>query len=141
MATEIFLDTNIILDYFDGNRSGHHDVRKIISSILEQEILGCISESVINTSVYLLRKSYSHSVLKDYISELVSMLTVLPCSNSTIKQAYLLDTNDLEDAVLYQLAFENNLDYFITSDKKDFKKLSSVLLPVVTGKELLDLIS
>ena len=73
------------------------------------------------------------------MSELVSMLSVLPCSNSTIKQAYLLDTNDLEDAVLYQIAFENNLDYFVTSDKKDFKKLSFALLLVVNGKELLKL--
>ena len=48
MAIEIFLDTNIIVDYFDANRIGHSDARKIISQIEDGEISGCISESVVN---------------------------------------------------------------------------------------------
>lgn len=140
MATKIFLDTNIIVDYFDINRANHLDAKKIIASIEKHNIEGFISESVINTSVYLLQKGFAFNDLRDNMDELVSMLFVLPCTNNTIRQAYRLPTTDLEDAVLYQLAFENNLDYFITSDKKDFKKLSSVLLPVITSKSLMKIL-
>lgn len=139
MSIKIFLDINIVVDFFDSSRSNHKDAKALITFIENGELSGCISESVINTSVYLLQKGFSFNELKDNMSELVCMLTVLPCTNNSIKQAYLLPTTDLEDAVLYQLAFENNVNYFVTSDKKDFKKLSSILLPVVTGKDVLKL--
>ena len=141
MGTKIFLDTNIIVDYFDKTRANHEDAKEIITSIEKRVLEGFVSESVINTSVYLLQKGFSFSDLRDNMDELVSMLFVLPCTNNTIRQAYRLPTTDLEDAVLYQLAFENNVDYFITSDKKDFKKLSSILLPVITAKELVKIMT
>ncbi len=140
MGSKIFLDTNILIDYFDKTRGNHFSAREIIMRIEKNSIKGFISESVINTTVYLIKKGYTIIELRKNMDELISMFTVLPCSNTTIHKAYRLPTNDLEDAVLYQLALENKLDYFITEDKKGFKKLSSPLLPVLNGIELLKLI-
>ena len=139
MDYKIFLDVNIIIDYFDGTRARHLEAKEIMKNIEINYFKGFISESVINTAVYLIQKGFSINELRQNMDELVSMLTVLPCTNATIHKAYRLQTNDLEDAVLYQLALENKSDYFITSDKKDFKKLSSVLMPVITSAELLKL--
>lgn len=140
MGSKIFLDTNILIDYFDKTRGNHFSAREIIMRIEKNSIKGFISESVINTTVYLIKKGYTIIELRKNMDELISMFTVLPCSNTTIHKAYRLPTNDLKDAVLYQLALENKLDYFITEDKKGFKKLSSPLLPVLSGIELLKLI-
>ncbi len=40
---------------------------------------------------------------------------------------------------LYQLAFDNKLDYFITSDIKDFKRLEKPSLPVIKPTEFIKL--
>lgn len=100
-----------------------------------------VSESVINTTVYLIQKGYTPKDLRKIITELAEILFILPCSSKTIQAACQLPTNDLEDAVLYQLALENKLDYFITSDKAVYKKLNTSALPVVTATEVLKIVT
>ena len=75
------------------------------------------------------------------INELIDLVAVLPCSNQIIHNAYKRAQNDLEDAVLYQLALEHNLDYFVTTDLKDYKRIASPTLPVITSAELIRLIN
>jgi len=140
MAFKIFLDTNIIVDFFISLRKEHNNAKKIIELAEDGELFGFLSESVINTTAYLVRKSAYFNNFKLLINELIGILNVLPCSNSTIHNAYLRAKNDLEDAVLYQLALEHNLDYFVTSDISDYKKIASASLPVVTSAELIKLI-
>jgi predicted nucleic acid-binding protein len=65
------------------------------------------------------------------------MITVIGCSNSIVKSALLKNENDLEDAILYELAFTEKLDYFITNDKQALKKRSTKKLPIVTTKDFL----
>ena len=137
MGFNIFLDTNIIIDYFLATRLHHNAAKKIIASIEIGDISGHISESVLNTSAYILSKAIAISDLKDYLLEMVSMMKVLSCSNSTIQMAYKNSVNDLEDAVLYQLALEGKLDYFITSDIKDFRRLEKPSLPVISATEFI----
>lgn len=141
MATKIFLDTNIIIDFFDSGRKDHASALEIIISSERGIVTAFASESVLNTTVYILRKHYSVIELKIMLNHLLTFVKIIGCTNIIYERSLKLLSNDIEDSVLYQLASENNLDYFVTSDKKDFKKLSSALLPVVTGKELLDLIS
>ena len=140
MAIKIFLDTNIVIDFFDPTRPEHIDAVEIFAAIENENFQGFLSESVLNTSAYILRKQYTVHSLKEMLSHLLTFTKIIPCNNMLYKKGLQLLSNDIEDAVLYQLAFENNLDYFITSDKKDFKKLSSVILPVITAKDLLKIL-
>ena len=140
MACSIFLDVNIIVDFFLEDRAGHEDAVQIISAAEKRTINICLSESVINTTVYLTRKSVTADIFKQGLNEMLLFGRVLPCNNSIIRQAYSIAKNDLEDAVLYQLAMHHRLDYFVTSDVKDFKKIQHPLLPVVTAKKMVELI-
>ena len=139
MAYKIFLDVNILVDFFDGSRQHHEPTKQLMQKIEDEIIAGFVSESVINTTVYLIQKGYAPKDLRKIINDLSGILFVLPCSNKTIQAACLLPMNDLEDAVLYQLALENKLDYFLTHDKGAYKKLTTPILPVVTAKEFLKL--
>ena len=49
--------------------------------------------------------------------------------------------DDLEDALLYQIALENKIDYYITNDLTVIKKLSNSILPILKPKELLKVLS
>jgi predicted nucleic acid-binding protein len=79
------------------------------------------------------------SELKEILTDILSIIVLLPCSNKSYLQCLKTTGNDIEDALLYQLALENNLDYFITEDKRGFKKLVNRELPVVTAKEFLSI--
>lgn len=72
-------------------------------------------------------------------SHLLSFIQLLPVNTQTYQLALRLAVNDIEDAVLYHAAIENKLDYFVTSDSKDFKKISSASLPVISSAAFIKL--
>jgi predicted nucleic acid-binding protein len=140
MAYNIFLDVNIVVDFFLNSREGHAEAVRLIGAA-EKEIVNIyLSESVINTTAYLVRKSIHYYSFKEGMNEMLIFGKVLPCSNMIVRNAYRIAKNDLEDAVLYQLAMHHKLDFFVTSDIKDFRKIQHPLLPVVTAEKMLDIL-
>ncbi|MFT4204181.1 MAG: type II toxin-antitoxin system VapC family toxin [Chitinophagaceae bacterium] len=140
MVYNVFLDTNILVDFFLDDRSGHADAVALIDAADKQLLNICFSESVINTTVYLTRKTIYVDMFKKAMLELNSFIKVLLCTNSIVEDAYFNAKNDLEDSVLYQIALAGKVDYFITSNIKDFKKLEKHSLPVLTAAELIKII-
>ena len=139
MATKIFLDTNVVIDFFDPVRNEHLNAIKLFALVEKNEISGYVSESVLNTSVYILRKQFSTTGLREILSDFLSIISILPCSVRSYLQSLKLAGNDIEDALLYQLALENDLDFFITENKKDFRKFSLSILPIISLKEFLNI--
>jgi predicted nucleic acid-binding protein len=135
MACKIFFDTNIIVDYCLASREGHQNAIELMTKIDDFYLQAFISESVVNTTTYLIQKIISIEEIKRLIIDLTSVIHILPCSNKIIEEAYQRAKNDLEDAVLYQIALHGKMDYFITSNIKDFKKIEHPLLPVVSAKK------
>ena len=140
MAYKIFIDANIFIDFFDVSRKGYAEARQLFEAIEEGNAKAFISESVINISEYILTKRININVFKQMIIDLMKIITILPCSNAIVLQAYRNAKNDLEDAVLYQIALENKMDFFITNNLKDFKKIQHPSLQIVSAKQLLELL-
>jgi predicted nucleic acid-binding protein len=86
-----------------------------------------------------LGKQFSAAEIRVILTELLSLIDILPCTKKIFLDGLMLPGNDIEDAVLYQLSSENNLDYFITENKKDFKKFLQPSLPVISTKEFLNI--
>ncbi|MFT4092364.1 MAG: type II toxin-antitoxin system VapC family toxin [Niabella sp.] len=137
MGYKLFLDTNIVVDYFIADRSTHEDAIALFTKISNMEVKAYFSESVINTASYLIRKHVSSSDLKIVMMDLLNYIQVLPCSNLIISEAYTNAANDLEEAVLYQIALRGKMDYFITSNIKDFKKIKLPSVEVLSAKQFL----
>ena len=137
MATKIFLDTNIILDLLDQERPFSGESEVLFRLIDDGSLQAYFSESVITTTDYILTKKFANTKRIDILTDLLKMVTVIECSNSIVKSALLKNENDLEDAILYELALTEKLDYFITNDKQALKKLSTKKLPIVTTKDFL----
>ncbi len=137
MAYKIFLDTNIIIDYFIEDRPEHKNTVELFEKIIEEDLYAYTSESVVNTASYLLVKYISAKKLKIILDEMLRFVQILPSNNNTFHRAYLLENNDLEDSVLYQIALENEMDYFITSDVGLSKRLHSKKLPIINPGNLL----
>jgi len=137
MATKIFLDTNIILDLLDQERPFSGESEVLFRLIDDGSFQAYFSESVITTTDYILTKKFANTKRIDILTDLLKMVTVIECSNSIVKSALLKNENDLEEAILYELALTEKLDYFITNDKQALKKLSTKKLPIVTTKDFL----
>ena len=141
MAIKIFLDTNIILDVFDDKRIFHNDSIALYKLIEDGAVLGFVTESVLTTTDYILQKNLSKKYRQLLFTELNSLIKILPCSRQNFEKALQTNFDDLEDALLYQIALENKIDYYITNDLTVIKKLSNSILPILKPKELLKMLA
>ncbi len=141
MVTKLFLDTNIILDLLDDKRTFHFESFELYKLMEKGLVLGFISESVITNTDYILKKLMTKSNRIQLLDELLHLIKILPCSNLVFERAIKNNFDDLEDVILYQIALESRLNYFVTNDINATKKLSSPLLPVIAPKNVIKFVS
>ena len=118
MATRIFIGTNIFLDLLDNQRQCHREAVLLFELIDNGEVMAFFSESVVATTDYILQKLLSKDLRTAFFGEISRKIQMLPCSNMILDRAVSLEFEDLEDVILFQLALENKVDFFITNDKK-----------------------
>lgn len=139
MIYKIFLDINILIDFFVATRYNHKIAAEIFSMAEKKLLKAYISENVISTTAFLLRKDYPIKELRNIFDKMLDILTFLPCSERICKEAFNSTIPDIEDAILYHIALHNRIDYFITNDKTDFKNIKRSL-PVLTSPQLITLL-
>lgn len=89
----------------------------------------------------MLRKEYTRNDFRLLIENLNANITILSCRNELVDLTTKKDSDDFKDALLYEIALDHGMDYFVTSNKKDFKKILHPSLPAITSQELNQLIS
>lgn len=135
MVYKIFLDTNIIIDFLDPLRPFHRDAIILLNHLDEGKIKAFYTESVVTTTAYIIRRNFQPNEVCEIIEGLNKMITLLPCAGNFIKNVTDKLPADFEDTLLYEMALHHQLDYFITSNAKDFKKIQNTGLPVVKAKD------
>jgi len=137
MAYKIFLDINILIDFLDDKRNNHPDAVRLIDQAEASACYAFVTESVLNTTAYLIRKDYTPPKLRQLFNHLLSFVELIPVTTLIYTSGVQRTINDVEDAILYTAALHASVDFFITNDIKDFKKLEIPTLPVITAKEFL----
>ena len=136
MANKIFLDTNIVVDFIIKRDFELQSTERIFDAVYNNDLEAYISESVISTSVYLLRQHKMDAL--EIFRELCKFLQVVPFNKNTLYMP-VEKFRDTEDGLLYFLANHHKLNYFITRNKKDFiYQVPS--LPVLTPNEFIKVI-
>lgn len=138
MLPQVFLDTNILIDYLDPMRPKHEQARSIVNRCLFGIIKGCISETVVTNCCYILRKALTQEELSEFFLKLSKLLTITSLKNESLSAACRLKAKDLEDGILYQIALENGCEYFITSNLIDFTSFMQPELKVVSPELFLE---
>ena len=118
MNYKIFLDTNVILDLLM-ERNYELDAINEIIKLSEKKIVELfISESVIATTFYVLRKERRINPLAAF-QEMCKTVKVLSFSKDILY--YPIEKfDDKKDGLLYFLALKGEMNYFITRNVKDF---------------------
>ena len=109
---KVFLDTNIVLDYYTG-RMGDGLAEKIIQTGEHREYQLCISVLTGHNALYVLR-NFSRAV---GASTLSGQFTILPMDAEQWEQASLTELEDYEDAFQLACARSNECKVLITRDK------------------------
>jgi predicted nucleic acid-binding protein len=135
MAYKLFLDTNIVLDIFHRDRPFYDDAIQLTYHLDEHRLIAFYSESVLTTLAYVLRKSMTMKEINNIINNLNKRIKLLPCFEPLVNKAVLNDPPDFEDALLYEIALHHQMDYFITSNTKDFKSIQNTILPVMNARD------
>lgn len=129
MAYKIFLDTNIIIDLILERNYELDAIYEIFNLAESEKIELFISESVITTTFYVLRKEKRIDTLLAF-REMFKTINVVPFSKDILY--YPLEKyKDTEDGILYFLAAKAKINFFITRNVKDFNYLFPSL-PVMT---------
>lgn len=140
MVYKLFLDINILIDLLDKKRSNHEDAATLISAAEDGRVYSFVTESVLNTASYLIRKDFSVKRTIELFNHYLSFTELIPIDNAIYLSGLQAAVNDIEDAILYSAALHQKLNYFITNDIKDFHKIQTESLPVMVAKEFLKLL-
>ncbi len=135
MASKVFLDANILLD-FTLKRSSYDVSKQIISLAIEGRIHAFISPSIVHIVGYWLTKGYGSSKAKELLLSLLTEVTVIDLNHEGTLNALISRINDIEDALQYYTALHHNLDCLVTNDKP-FRKMSMPQLPIYSPEEFL----
>lgn len=143
MAVEmksIFVDTNIILDFFL-KRENFDYAKTIIDYAKEQKEIECITTSMVTDIHYLLQKGdnsnkYNSFEAQDILSDLMKYIDVIQVTKEDIINALSLRWKDFEDALQYSTAVASGIECIVTNNTKDFKDAD---IKVMTPKEFLEI--
>lgn len=135
MAFRVFLDANVLLDFFL-KRAAYDDARKIINLIVSKKIHGFVTPAIIHIVSYWVSKPYGKEKAKELILTLLADVTVIDCNHETAILALHSSIEDVEDALQYYTAIRHKLSFFISRDEK-LQKSGIAQLPVYSPKEFL----
>ncbi len=132
----IFLDTNIVIDFFDTNRIGNNLATQLLILAENKRVEIVISSLSYLNAHYILtnRLKKSNNLVIEFFIKLRTITDVSDISKSTLDKALVLGWNDFEDAAQFLSAKESKCNAIITSDRKGFAGSD---IPVYSASEYL----
>lgn len=138
MASKVFLDANILLD-FSLKRDNYVVSKQVIQLVINGEPQAFITPSIVHITSYWLTKAYGAEKAKQILLQLLTDIQVIDCDHAVTINALNSKMTDIEDALQYYTALHHKIDFFITEDK-NLKKSAIPNLPVYNLKDFLDLL-
>lgn len=135
MASNVFLDANIILD-FTLKRSSYNVAKEIINLAVTGRINAFVTPSIIQICEYWLTKAYGYAKAKEPLLTLLNDVACIDIPHDKVVNSLHSSIKDMEDAIQYYCALHHKIDYFISRDK-DLQKRGIPALPVYGPEEFL----
>ena len=132
---KILIDTNVILDVLCNRKEFVDDSLKVFKYCEANQITGCISALSVPNIVYIMRKELDGEKVKEILTTLTSLFTVIDLRESDLTKAVDMDFSDYEDALQSVCATRAKVNYIVTRNIKDFKNST---VPAIKPSELFD---
>ncbi len=132
------VDINIILDML-AKRDDHQSAVQIFDLCAKRLVKGYLCSHEVTTLSYFLEKfNYPRKKAIQIISGLLDVFSIIPATETILRNALQSSIKDFEDAVIEVSALKEQVDCIITRNLKDFK---AGRVDCFTGSEYLNLIS
>lgn len=132
---KILIDTNVILDVLCNRKDFAEDSLRVFKYCETNQITGYISALSIPNIVYIMRKKLDSEKIKEILTVLTSIFTVVDLRGTDLIKAADLDFSDYEDALQSVCASRTKVNYIVTRNIKDFKSSS---VPAIKPSELIE---
>lgn len=134
---KVFFDTNIMIDVI-GRREEFCEPSMRIMSLAERGLIGVyVSALSYATASFILGKYNKDMDIFNEFSKFMKITTATLVDSTTVEQSVKSEFKDFEDAMQYFSAMNENVDYIITRNKKDFEASA---IPVFEPQEFVDMI-
>lgn len=132
---KILIDTNVILDVLCNRKDFAEDSLRVFKYCETNQITGYISALSIPNIVYIMRKELDSEKIKEILTVLTSIFTVVDLRGTDLIKAADLDFSDYDDALQSVCASRTKVNYIVTRNIKDFKSSS---VPAIKPSELIE---
>ena len=120
---KVLIDTDVILDFFFDRQPFSENAAKIFSLCETGEIRGFITPVICSNTYYLLRQTAQHIKVIGKLSQLMTLMSVLPMDGEVVTHALGSGFKDFEDALQNFAAIKSGfIDVIVTRNVKDFVK-------------------
>lgn len=120
MIQNVFLDTNIVLDFLDNQREEHEKVQQLIQYLILNNYKITLSEDILSTIFYIIKDK---KATLQFFKTIIKKWNIVPYGLELIEEAIdiaLKKDLDLEDLLQCLCAKENQCSVLITKDKAFF---------------------
>lgn len=132
----VFIDTNILIDFFEGRKPFVTEATAIFSLAFNKEITIYCSALSYSNIFYLLAKSQGKIKAKQALKDMRQLVHTVTVDTTIIDRALENEQPDFEDNIQLECALlVKNIQSLITRNSKDFKTKN---ITIQTPKEFLD---
>ncbi len=133
---KIFVDSDVLLDVLARRLPFYNDSAAILT-LADRKLIHVYTTPVIIANIfYILRKMKTKVFALESLRKLRIIINILSVTENNIDKALMSKFNDFEDAIQYFASIENNLEFIITRNKKDYKESK---ISVCTPGEFLEI--
>lgn len=134
---KIFIDSDIILDVLAKRNPFYLHAAGLFTLIEQNKISAYTSPLVFSNIHYILRKLTSKEYAIQHLRKIRLIIDLLVIDEKIIDLALYSDFTDFEDAIQYYAAKNNEINFIITRNKKDYEKES--IIAICTAEEYLNI--
>jgi predicted nucleic acid-binding protein len=116
-----YIDCNILLDWLLDREPFSFYSAKIIELTETKKIHGLVSPLTLANTYYIISTELNKKIADAFIQDSLQIFYVPGVSLKNVKDAVTNKFKDFEDDIHSSIAAENNVDFLITRNKKDFK--------------------
>jgi len=121
---KVYLDTNILIDILLDRDLEHISINKITPFLKQSQVY--MSTLSVHITYYILKIKPNTSMHRRSMA-LINRINLVPLSQEIINQSLNNFSIDFEDTLQYYSALDQNCDYILTRDKRDFNKIKELI--------------
>ena len=125
----IFLDTNVILDFFLEREPFYYDALKLWAACEEGAVDGYVSALTINNVHYIAQRIKNPTTAMIAVRGILDVFNVVPLDKELLRRAADLHDRDYEDDIPLQSAVKAGCSHLFTRDPTHFHSKAIAIVP------------